>query len=52
MMGLFKIKYMDGSGAWHEVTIPMLDGLYLLNVLFEAAKTQHLGLCNRRSSAA
>jgi hypothetical protein len=44
----FEIQYTDSSGAWHEVKMPMLDGLYLLNMLREAEKNQHLGLWNRQ----
>lgn len=43
----FNIQYKDRGGTWHEVRVPMLDGLYLLNLLKEAEKRQHLGLWNR-----
>jgi hypothetical protein len=43
----FKVQYTDDSGAWHELQIPMLDGLYLLNMLRTAEKEQHLELWNR-----
>lgn len=44
----FQVQYIDGAENWHEVTIPMLDGLYLLNLLRTAEEEQHLGLWNRR----
>ncbi len=44
----FKIQYTDADEVWHEVKVPMLDGLYLLNMLREAEKNQHLDLWNRQ----
>jgi hypothetical protein len=43
----FKIQYTDEHGTWHEVKVPMLDGLYLLNMFRQAEKEQHLELWNR-----
>lgn len=44
----FLLQYTDDKDHWHQLQIPMLDGLYLLNLLSEAEKDQHLGLWNRR----
>jgi hypothetical protein len=44
----FQIQYTDSDGCWHELKIPMLHGLYLLNMLREAEKNQHLELWNRQ----
>lgn len=27
------LQYTDPAGRWHEVTMPFLDGMYLLNLL-------------------
>lgn len=43
----FQIQYTDDKDVWHEIKMPMLDGLYLLNLLRAAEKEQHLGLWNR-----
>jgi hypothetical protein len=43
----FDIQYTDAAGTWHEIRIPVLDGLYLLNMLRTAEKEQHLGIWNR-----
>jgi hypothetical protein len=43
----FQIQYSDDNDVWHEIKMPMLDGLYLLNLLRAAEKEQHLGLWNR-----
>jgi hypothetical protein len=43
----FKIQYTDIAGTWHEMKVPMLDGLYLLNMLRAAEKDQHLSIWNR-----
>ncbi|MEA2237150.1 MAG: hypothetical protein QOC81_1874 [Thermoanaerobaculia bacterium] len=43
----FKIQYTDGAGTWQQIKVPMLDGLYLLNMLRDAEKNQHLELWNR-----
>jgi len=43
----FQIQYTDAAGAWHELKMPMLDGLYLLNLLQAAEQEQHLGLWDR-----
>lgn len=44
----FEVQYTDSKGAWHELKMPMLDGLYLLNLLREAEKNQHLEFWNRQ----
>lgn len=44
----FQVQYTDESGLWHEFKLPMLDGLYLLNLLQAAEQEQHLGLWNRK----
>lgn len=44
----FQVQYTDESGMWHEFRLPMLDGLYLLNLLQAAEQEQHLGLWNRK----
>lgn len=44
----FQMQYTDSAGEWHEVKMPMLDGLYLLNMLRKAEEEQHLGLWNRK----
>lgn len=43
----FDIQYTDAAGTWHELRIPVLDGLYLLNMLRTAEKEQHLSIWNR-----
>ena len=43
----FQIQYTDANDAWHELKVPLMDGLYLLNLLRAAEKEQHLGLFNR-----
>lgn len=43
----FKIQYTDMNDKWNELKIPMLDGLYLMNLLGAAEKEQGLGLWNR-----
>jgi hypothetical protein len=43
----FQIQYTDDKDVWHELKVPMLDALYLLNLLRAAEKEQHLGLWNR-----
>jgi len=43
----FQVQYTDINGSWHELKMPMLDGLYLLNLLRAAEEEQHLGLWNR-----
>lgn len=47
----FQVQYTDAAGAWHEIKMPMLDGLYLLNMLRTAEEEQHLKLWNRPPSA-
>ena len=47
----FQMQYTDAAGIWHEVNMPMLDGLYLLNMLRTAEEEQHLKLWNRPPSA-
>jgi hypothetical protein len=44
---LFEIQYTDPKGEWHALNVPLLDGLYLLNMLRVAEKRQGLGLFNR-----
>lgn len=44
---LFKIQYTDPNGEWHALNVPLLDGLFLLNMLREAEKRQGLALFNR-----
>ena len=44
---LFKIQYTDPKGEWHALNVPLLDGLYLLNMLREAEKRQGLAFFNR-----
>lgn len=44
----FQIQYTDNNDVWHELRVPMLDGLYLLNLLETAEKEQHLSLWNRK----
>ncbi len=44
----FNIQYTDHLDNWHEIKIPMLDGLYLMNLLGSAEKEQGLGLWNRQ----
>lgn len=41
------VRSAGGGGTWHDLNMPMLDGLYLLNLLRAAAEEQHLGLSNR-----
>lgn len=43
----FQMQYTDAAGTWHELKMPMLDGLYLLNLLRAAEDEQHLSLWNR-----
>ena len=43
----FQVQYTDAAETWHEVKIPMLDGLYLLNLLRAAEEEQHLSIWNR-----
>jgi hypothetical protein len=43
----FQVQYTDATGSWHELKMPMIDGLYLLNLLRAAEKEQHLGVWNR-----
>lgn len=43
----FEVQYTDDAGTWHQLKLPMLDGLYLLNLLQAAEQEQHLGLWNR-----
>lgn len=43
----FLMQYTDSNGSWHELKIPMLDGLYLLNLLNTAQEEQGLSLWNR-----
>lgn len=43
----FQIQYTDKDGNWQQVKVPMLDGLYLLNLLRAAEKDQRLDLWNR-----
>ncbi len=43
----FQVQYTDTKGSWHELKMPMLDGLHLLNLLRAAEKEQHLGIWNR-----
>jgi hypothetical protein len=45
----FQVQYTDADGNWHEMKMPMLDGLYLLNLLRAAEQEQHLGIWNRPS---
>lgn len=42
----FQIQYTDAADVWHELRIPMLDGLYLLNLLQTAQQDQHLDFWN------
>jgi hypothetical protein len=44
----FEVQYTDEVDAWHQFKLPMLDGLYLLNLLQGVEKEQHLGLWNRK----
>lgn len=44
----FEVQYTDEADAWHQFKLPMLDGLYLLNLLQTAEQEQHLGLWNRK----
>lgn len=44
----FKLQYTDAGGKWHELKMPMLDGLYLLNLLRAAEQEQGLSLWNRQ----
>lgn len=46
----FQIQYTDAAGAWHEIKMPMLDGLYLLNLLRAAEGEQHLSIWNRNAT--
>jgi len=43
----FQVQYTDATERWHEIRIPMLDSLYLLNLLRAAEEEQHLGIWNR-----
>lgn len=43
----FQVQYTDAKEVWHELKIPMLDGLYLLNLLKTAEREQGLSLWNR-----
>jgi hypothetical protein len=43
----FDVEYTDKAGAWHALKIPLLDGLYLLNMLRSAEEEQHLSIWNR-----
>jgi hypothetical protein len=42
-----KVQYTDAADAWHELSMPMLDALHLLNLLRTAESEQALGLWNR-----
>jgi hypothetical protein len=45
----FQVQYTDTSGAWHQLRVPVRDGLYLLNLLQAAQDEQaSLALMNRR----
>jgi hypothetical protein len=44
----FEVQYTDNADTWHQFKLPMLDGLYLLNLLQAAEQEQHLGLWNRK----
>jgi hypothetical protein len=44
----FQLQYTDAAGNWHELRMPMLDGLYLLNLLRTAEQEQGLSLWNRQ----
>jgi hypothetical protein len=42
-----QLQYTDSVGNRHELEMPMLEGLYLLNLLRTAEEDQHLGFLNR-----
>lgn len=42
----FKLQYTDAANNWHELKLPMLDGLYLLNLFKAAEQEQGLGIWN------
>lgn len=44
----FEVQYTDEADTWHQFKLPMLDGLYLLNLLEAVQEEQHLGLFNRK----
>lgn len=48
---LFEIQYTDPAGELHQLNIPLLDGLYLLNMLRDAEKRQGLRIFNRESGS-
>ena len=44
----FQVQYTDSEGRWHELKMPVKDGLYLLNLLRAAEKDQAtLAVMNR-----
>lgn len=44
----FQVQYTDDADAWHEIRVPLRDGLYLLNLLKAAEQDQPtLALLNR-----
>lgn len=47
----FQVQYTDAAGTWHEIKMPMLDGLYLLNMLRTAEEEQRLKLWNQPPNA-
>ena len=45
----FQVQYTDDVDAWHEMRVPLRDGLYLLNLLKAAEQDQPtLALLNRQ----
>jgi hypothetical protein len=48
----FRIQYSDKDNNLQEIKVPLLDGLYLLNLLREVEKDQQLELWDRNKLTA
>ncbi len=42
----FEMQYTDAAGTWHQLKIPMREGLHLMNLFQSADKEQALSLFN------
>ena len=36
------VQYTDPTGQWHQLEVPVLDALYLLNLLEQMSREAHL----------
>lgn len=41
-LGLLRLQYTDLKGTWHQLNLPALDALYLLNLLAQWSKDEGL----------